>query len=180
MNKAANPILDGFAAAGKVQGIGSSRYANSAKAHPKRSPDFLRQHFSGAFFTMPYLHAADLEAAASYWYRHFVGDNYQRFGAAARSAPWAQVYERRAGVPQDIVAELRALSDPAIATLVAMLLDAGGSTETTRQMLSAVYDDPSVSQLTIYQIGAGVASTGIVLAGLRTNGEATFLLFLMD
>jgi hypothetical protein len=46
--------------------------------------------------------------------------------------------------------------------------------------LSAAFDDPAVRDLLVFNLGDGGAMSGVLFAARRVNGEATFLVFLMD
>lgn len=83
----------------------------------------------------------------------------------------------RAAVP--LLAVLLAVSSCAAPTF--MVLDNIGNPQQAKAALVAVYDDPSMADLAVFDIGDGEAMSGIVVAGRRTDtGEATFLVFLMD
>jgi hypothetical protein len=47
-------------------------------------------------------------------------------------------------------------------------------------VLAEAFDHPDVEDLLVYNIGDGGAMSGLLVAARRTNGEATFLVFLMD
>ena len=62
-----------------------------------------------------------------------------------------------------------------------MILDNLEGAEQARSALAAVFDDPAVTELAVYNIGDGGAMAGILLAGRRQGtGAATFLIFLLD
>jgi hypothetical protein len=47
--------------------------------------------------------------------------------------------------------------------------------------LSAVFDDPAVTELRVFNLGDGGAMAGVLVAGRHgASGAATFLVFLMD
>lgn len=123
----------------------------------------------------------DLEARSRGWYRHFVGAQWDARGEATWLGPWREVYRRGAGSTPDIVAELRAISDREAVLSVPMLLDVVERAEQARGTLAAVYDDPAVTDLRVYNLGDGAAMSGLLVAGRHgDDGEATFLVFLMD
>lgn len=78
------------------------------------------------------------------------------------------------------MAELRSLTDWEAKLSVPMLLDDIPDAETARKALSASFDGPDVVELVAYTLGDGEAMSGILVAGRRHTGEATFLVFLMD
>lgn len=135
--------------------------------------------FGSAVFCDRVEPAADLEQVALKHYRYFLGDLWERFGAAAWMTPWQEVYRRNADRKPDIVAELRSLTGDT-ASSVSMLLDTIENPDAAQKALSVVYDDATVSDLRIYTIGDGAAMSGILIAGQHTTSEATFLVFLMD
>lgn len=122
-----------------------------------------------------------LTDAALARYRFFVGDLWQRYGEDAWLGPWKQVYTRPAGAAHDIVAELRAIDDPDASVSTPMILDNIDDPELGRAALAAAYDDASITELAVFNIGDGGAMSGIVLAGRhKLSDKATILVFLMD
>ena len=123
----------------------------------------------------------DLEKLALEKYRYFVGNLWERFGEDAWMAPWKQVYARKSGEKHDIVAELRGITDPEAAISVPMILDNLEGAQAARAALSRVYDDPAITDLSVFNLGDGGAMSGILLAGRNQNtGEIVLLVFLMD
>lgn len=122
----------------------------------------------------------DLQKLALEKYRHFVGDLWERFGEQAWMGPWKQVYARVDGSQGGIVAELRGLPDPGARSSAEMIVTVVEGAEEARAALSKAYDDPAVSELRIFELGDGAAISGLLVAGRRASGEATFLVFLMD
>ena len=55
--------------------------------------------FGSAVFYMPFIQAGDLEDAAQFWYKHFVGQSWERYGAAAWMGTWKLVYARQTRTP---------------------------------------------------------------------------------
>lgn len=121
-----------------------------------------------------------LDEAALKKYRYFVGELWERFGEDAWMSAWKQVYARPAGTKHEIVAELNSITDPAALNSVPMILDVVQDAEEAKISLSAAYDDPAVAELKVYNTGDGAAMSGVLVAGRRNNGEATFLVFLYD
>ena len=136
--------------------------------------------FGSAVFFEPLAPDADLEQSALQYYRYFVGDLWDRFGEAAWMEPWKQVYTRPPGKKADIVAEMGAIADPTAKLSIPLLLEPGKDSERAQNALSTVYDDASVIELSLYTLGDGAALSGLLIAGRRQNGEATFLVFLLD
>jgi hypothetical protein len=125
--------------------------------------------------------ANDLEQAALAKYRYFVGELWERYGEAAWLGPWHKVYTRPPRAKADIVAELRGITDQAAQLSVPMILDAVQDADQAHVALSAAFDDPTVTELTVYIIGDGAAMSGLLIAARRAaTGESTFLVFLMD
>jgi hypothetical protein len=123
---------------------------------------------------------ADLAQVAQGYYRYFVGDLWERYGEAAWMTPWKQVYSRQPGGRADIVTELNNLPDPQVKLSVQLLLEPNGQDEQARQVLAAVYDAPSVTELRVYTVGDGAAMSGLFIAARRQTGETTMLVFLLD
>jgi hypothetical protein len=123
---------------------------------------------------------ADLEKAAVAKYRQFVGASWERFGEKAWMGPWKQVNACPSGARPDVVAALRALEDAQARSSAEMLLDVVETAEKARAALAGVFDDPAVVELRIFNLGDGQAMSGLLVAGRRPSGDATFLVFLMD
>jgi hypothetical protein len=136
--------------------------------------------FGSAVFFERLAAGVDLTQEARQKYQYFVGDLWQRYGEAAWMGPWREVYARPAGAQPDVVAELRGIADQDAHLSVPMILENIEMPEKARAALSAVYDDPSVADLRVFNLGDGEALSGILVAGQRMNGEATFLVFLLD
>lgn len=95
--------------------------------------------------------------------------------------PWKEVHSRPSGTTPDIVAELRAITDPDARVSVPMILDNLDGAEQARAALEAVYDDSAITELRVFTLGDGAAMTGILVAGrAAATGRATFLVFLLD
>lgn len=136
--------------------------------------------FGSAVFFEQLAPEADLERAALRYYRYFVGNLWDRYGEEAWMTPWKSVYTRPPEAKADIVAELGAIADPTAKLSIPLLLDPGGDHATAQRALSKVYDDAAVTELNLYTLGDGAALSGLLIAGRRQNGEATFLVFLLD
>lgn len=136
--------------------------------------------FGSAVFFEHMEAADDLEQAALQKYQYFVGDTWERFGADAWMSAWKQVYMRPAGADHDVVAELRGITDLAASLSVSMILDNIENAEDARAALAKAFDEPTVAKLAAYTLGDGEAMSGILVVGQRTNGETTFLAFLLD
>jgi hypothetical protein len=137
--------------------------------------------FGSAVFYEVIEPGATLEAVALRYYQHFVGELWEQFGADAWMRPWKQVYTRTGGVTPDIVSELRAIADPVAAQFVPILLLADSDEPAqAQQALAAVFNDPQITDLSVYAIGDGAAMSGLLLAGSRTTHETTLLISLLD
>ncbi|MEZ4639479.1 MAG: hypothetical protein R2873_21890 [Caldilineaceae bacterium] len=136
--------------------------------------------FGSAVFFEQVKEAGDLEKAALRWYEHFVGDLWDRYGKEAWMGAWRQVYARPKTGDTGIVAALRSLEDPQASSSGVMILDAVENADAAQKALAAAFDDPTVAQLTVFTVGDGAAMSGLLIAGRRSNAEATFLIFLLD
>ena len=137
--------------------------------------------FGSAIFYEPHAETGDLPAWALAKYKYFVGDLWERYGEDAWLGPWRQVYARPADAKPDIVAELRAIEDPDAARSVPMILDIIDAAEQARAALSAAFDDATMSEVAVFNLGDGGAMSGLLVAGRRpATGEAIFLVFLLD
>lgn len=137
--------------------------------------------FGSAVFYDAIEPGADLEPIALRYYQHFVGKLWEQYGESAWMSAWKQVYVRPPGIQPNLVAELKAIADPAAVNYVPiLLLDETDDQTRAQQALATVFNDPQVTNLNVYAIGDGAAMSGLLLAGCRTNGESTILLSLLD
>ncbi len=123
----------------------------------------------------------DLEEAAQKVYQHFTGDLWERYGADAWMGAWQQVYTRPPGAASAIVADLRALEDRGARQSAAVLVDDADDPQAVKAALAAAFDDPAVTDLSVYTIGDGAALSGILITARRaTSGEQVTVVFLLD
>ena len=139
-----------------------------------------QEAFGSAVFYEQKAAAGSLEQAALEKYKYFVGELWERYGEDAWMGPWKEVYARKAGATRNIVKELQGITDRDAQLSVPMILDAVKDAGKARQALSATYDDAAVTDLAVYNLGDSGAMSGLVVAGRRDTGEATFLVFLLD
>lgn len=164
-----------------------STTANSDASKPAYVADLEESYgppsqegFGSAVFYEQLAAGADLEATAKKYYQHFVGDLWEKWGEAKWMGPWQQVYARDPNATGDIVAELRGIADPKAHVSVPMILDELENADKARQALAAAFNAPEVNDLRVYTIGDGEQMSGLIVTGQRANGEATFLVFLLD
>ena len=137
--------------------------------------------FGSAVFFVASLPVDGLEAAALEHYRRFVGKGWSPGGDdSVWINPWKEVYRRNDAAARDIVTELEAITDPAAKLSVPMILDVVTDPAPARRALAAAMDDPAVEALSVYNLGDGAALSGLEIAARRSNGEAVFLVFLLD
>ena len=139
-----------------------------------------QEGFGGAVFFEGVKQDDDLEELAQKTYRYFVGDLWERWGEEAWMGPWKEVYARESAAKHDIVKELQGIEDIDAAGSVPLILEVTENAEAARDALSAAYDAPEVNELRVYNTGDGEAMSGLLVAGRRVNGEATFLAVLLD
>lgn len=123
---------------------------------------------------------ADLDQIALRYYQYFVGDLWERFGEAAWMSAWKPLYTRPSDAKSGIVAELKAIAAPEIASIVPLFLHSEDSQEQTQKALSAAFDAPDITHLTIYAIGDGGAMSGVLVAGRSQTGDVTIVILLLD
>ena len=82
--------------------------------------------------------------------------------------------------PRDIASELPSITDRDAHQLAPLIVDNGSSATSSRQALAAAFDDDAVALVRVYKIGDGAALSGLLIAGRRENGEAVFLVLLLD
>lgn len=137
--------------------------------------------FGGAVFARPLGPEDDLEAAAQAVYQDFVGELWERWGEEAWMGPWRQVHGRPEDAEADIVAELQGIEDADARRSVPLVLDVAEDPEAARAALSAVFDDPAVQELAVYNVGDGEAMSGLLLAARGPDAEeGVFLVVLLD
>ena len=137
--------------------------------------------FGSAVFYEPIAADDSLTDAALAKYKYFIGDLWERYGEDAWMGPWKEVYARPSGAEADIAAELRSIDDQDAALSAEMILDNVDNADAARAALSAVYDDPAVTELRVFNLGDGEAMSGLLVVGRRVeSADATFLVFLLD
>ncbi|MDX1417528.1 MAG: hypothetical protein R3293_25205 [Candidatus Promineifilaceae bacterium] len=139
-----------------------------------------QEGFGSAVFFEEVDSGEDLQDLARHYYQYFVGDLWERWGGETWLSPWKEVYRRETSADHDIIRELNAINDRDAAMFVPMILDAVDDAAAAREALSQAFDPAAAEELRIFRIGDGEAYSGLLLAGRRTNGAATFLLFLLD
>lgn len=136
--------------------------------------------FGSAVFFEQVERSEELEKAALDKYKYFVGELWERYGEGAWMGAWKEVYARPKGAKHDIVAELNGITDPDAALSVPMVLSVVENADAAKKALSTAYDGDTVLNLKVYNLGDSAAMSGLLVAGRRSNGEATFLVFLLD
>lgn len=102
--------------------------------------------FGSAVFYDQIEPGSDLEPIALRYYQHFVGKLWEQYGESAWMSTWKQVYARTGGATPDIVTELKAITDPAAADYVPiLLLEETDNYARTQQGLADVFDEPQVT-----------------------------------
>lgn len=136
--------------------------------------------FGSAVFFEVAADGDDLEELAQKYYEHYVGAKWQEWGEDTWMGPWKEVYVRKAGAKHDIAKELMGVDDLNVKNSAPMILEVIENADEAVKALAAAYDAAEVEELRVYNIGDGEAMSGLEVAGRRKNGEATFLVFLMD
>jgi hypothetical protein len=139
-----------------------------------------QEGFGSAVFYKKVKTADLLEQIAQEQYEYFVGDKWEEWGPETWLAPWKEVYRRQARAEHDIIDELKAIDNFDTQLQVDMILNNIENPEEAQEALAAAYNDETISQLAVYNIGDGEAMSGLLIAGRRLKGESTFLVFLMD
>ena len=139
-----------------------------------------QEGFGGAVFFEVVELEDDLEELALKYYQYFVGELWERWGEEVWMGSWKEVFARKSAAKHDIVKELQGIEDGDAVVSVPLILEVSEIAEAAREALSAAYDAPEVNELRVYNTGDGEAMSGLLLAGLREKGEATFLTVLMD
>jgi len=122
-----------------------------------------------------------LEEVAKQRYQKFCGEIWERFGPENWMSQWAEVYQRPSGQVGKIIEELRSLKDHTTSMAGSMILDNIDDPEAAHAVLSEVFDNPAIKELSIFRLGDGEAYSGLLIAADRgVSQPAIFLTFLMD
>jgi hypothetical protein len=131
--------------------------------------------------SLPLAADGNLEGAARKCYQDFCGEIWERFGPENWLGQWAEVYRRPSGQSGNIIEELKAISDHPTNLAASMILDNIDEAEAAHAALAEVFNDPAVTQLSIFRLGDGEAYSGLLIAARKGDSDpATFLTFLMD
>lgn len=76
--------------------------------------------------------------------------------------------------------ELNAQTDPALRSVVELLVDNMEDPAAARAALTGAFDGSGVSQLQLYALGDGEQYSGVEIAARSVDGQAMFLLLLLD
>lgn len=140
-----------------------------------------QEAFGSAVFYEPQIGNGDLASVALDKYKYFVGDLWARYGEDVWLGHWRQVYARPVEATPDIVAELRTVDDHDAALSIPMILDNIDEAERAQAALAAAFDDPTMREVAVFNLGDGEALSGLLIAGRRPEtGEALFRVFLLD
>lgn len=140
-----------------------------------------QERFGSAVFYEQPSTSDKLEQTALAKYKFFAGNLEERYGEEAWMGHWKEVCARKAGAKPDIVAELRSITDRDAKCSVPLILDNIGDGEKARRALAAAFDDPAVTEISVYTLGDGGARSSVLDAGRRSEtGEAAFLVFSSD
>lgn len=135
--------------------------------------------FGSAVFVETDVADDELELVALGTYRGFLGEHWARRESAWRSG-FRLLHTRSASSGVGIIAELSALTDPALRSIVELLVDDMDDPVAARAALSGAFDGPEVSRLQLYAVGDGEQYSGVEIAAWRADGHAIFLILLLD
>lgn len=135
--------------------------------------------FGSAVFCETDVAGDEMELAALGTYRAFLGDQW-----ATRESAWRggfrRLGERQIGGGVGIIAELSAVREPALGSLVELLVDNMDDPAVARAALAAAFDGPDVRQLLLFAVGDGEQYSGVQVAAGYADRSATFLILLLD
>jgi hypothetical protein len=132
-----------------------------------------------AVFQQDALAAKSLEEAALAQYRQFVGASWEKREANWR-AGFRELYRRPPGDTRGIAAELRAIKEPALRSVVTAMIDDMEDAAAARAALAAVFDSPAVADLQLYALGDGEQFAGVEVAARYAGDRGVFLVLLLD
>jgi hypothetical protein len=132
-----------------------------------------------AVFTVNGVTPATLEAVALDQYRRFVGGGWDK-RASAWLGGFKELYRRASGDAGVIDMELRAIKDPALRGVVAVMIDDMVDPAVAHAALAGAFDGPGVRDMRLYALGDGEQMAGVQVASLAEGGEAVFLIMLLD
>ena len=158
---------------------------------PKETPSYVanleqvygppsQAGFGGAVFFTDVDPDTKLEKLALKYYKHFVGELWERWGEDAWMGPWKEVYARKADAKADVLVELQGITDSAAQISMMLITDPAAGADTETNVLVDAFDDPAVTDFRVYNVGDGGAMSGLMIAGRRDDGTATFVIALMD
>lgn len=137
--------------------------------------------FGSAVFRRSVAAGHDLESEARDVYHDFVGELWERWGAATWLGPWKQLAARDSKQGGSILSLLQAISDPGARSAADQLLEGGEHAVTASTTLMEAFDHDAISELKVFEIGDGDAMSGLIIAGYDADlMEDIFLIFLMD
>jgi hypothetical protein len=134
--------------------------------------------FGSAVFVESDVSDDELELVALGTYRGFLGELWARRESAWRGG-FRLLHTRSAG-GAGIIAELSAQTDPALRSIVELLVDNMEDPAAARAALTGAFDGAGISQLQLYALGDGEQYSGVEIAARRVDGRATFLILLLD
>lgn len=132
-----------------------------------------------AVFQQDAVSAESLEDAALAQYRQFVGASWEKREANWR-AGFREIYRRPPGDTRGIDAELHAIKEPALRSVVTAMIDDMDDPAAARTALAAVFDLPAVADLRLYALGDGEQLAGVEVAARRADDRGLFLVLLLD
>jgi hypothetical protein len=135
--------------------------------------------FGSAVFVESDVAEDELELVALGTYRSFLGKQWEQRESAWRGG-FRLLHTRPANGSDGIVAELSALNDPALRSILELLVDNMEDPAAARAALAGAFDGPAISQLRLYALGDGEQYSGVEIAARNVDGQAVFLLLLLD
>lgn len=135
--------------------------------------------FGSAVFAETDVAEDELELVALGIYRGFLGEQWARRESAWRSG-FRLLHTRPSNGGVGIIAELSAQTEPALRSVVELLVDNMDDPAAARAALVGAFDGPGVSQLQLYAVGDGEQYSGVEIAARCADGHATFLVLLLD
>jgi hypothetical protein len=136
--------------------------------------------FGSAVFSAITAAPSSADSVALQHYRAFLGSKLTPEREAAWMGAWKQVYTRPKGQAGDILAELGSLPDAEAKRSVPLLIEFPEDAAAARAALSAAFNHPAVTALSIYRGGDGEAISGLAITAIFSDGNCCSVIVLMD
>lgn len=157
-------------------------FSGSSSEPPPEYVTALEQYYGGPRYTGVFFQVlspgTDLETFARQAFRHFLGSRLEEEGREEQLfSEWEEMWRRQFPSKTSIIEDLREYGPD---LQVEQLLDNRDDAEAAQTAIIRAFDHPSTIDLRVYYLGDADILSGVLIAGLRENLEATVVLLFMD